>query len=447
MDNSLYLEKEKISVLIWKFSLPAILGMVVNALYNVIDSIFVGNGVGEIGLTAVSISFPIMIILMAFGMLIGVGAAATVSLRLGEKNKAEAELVLGNAVALVLISAVVLTVLFLIKLDEILIFLGAEEAVLPLCKEFTTIILFGSVFMFVGFGLNNIIRAQGDPKTAMATMLISAILNAILNPIFIMWMGLGIKGSALATVVAQAVSAIWVTAYLFGSNSLLKIKLPYLRLKKRIIYDITRIGASPFLMQLGASAVTIIYNYSLLEYGGDIAVAAIGIINRIALLILMPVFGLSQGVQPIIGYNYGAKRYDRVQEALNKAIIAASIFTTLGFLVVEMFPEQIMRIFNDSPELISVGARGLRIQLAMLSIIGFQVISANYFQAVGKALRAILLSMSRQVIVLIPAIIILPRFWGLYGVWVAGPLSDVIASILTACFLYHELKKLKVLTE
>jgi len=445
MERSTALGEEKISTLLWKFSLPAIVGMVVNALYNVVDSIFVGHGVGEIGLAAVTIAFPIMIILMGFGMLIGVGAAAVVSLRLGQHKQHEAEKIVGNAFTLSAILSVTLSTGLLLFLDPILISLGAQAAVLPYARDFTRIILMGSIFMYIGFGLNNIVRAEGNPKMAMLTVLISAGLNIVLNPLFIFSFKLGISGSALATVVSQGVSATWVLAYFLGNKSLLKLRLSNLALDKEIVKSIFKIGLSPFLMQIAASIVTVVFNYRLLLYGGELAVASIGIINRIAMLMLMPIFGLSQGAQPIIGYNYGARNYARVTKALKVAIYAATIFATVGFFVVQIFDKQIIMLFNDNPELISIGAQGMRLQLCMLPVIGFQIIGANYFQAVGKAGYAIVLSMSRQVIILIPLLLVLPDLLGLNGAWLASPIADLVSAIITGLFLFKEFHKLGIM--
>ena len=446
MDQSQALGQEKISKLLWEFSLPAIVGMVVNALYNIVDSIFVGNGVGDVGLTAVTIAFPITIVLMAIGMLIGIGASTLVSIRLGEQKYQEAEFIVGNAFTLMIVAVLPTTAMALLFLDQILVGLGAEAHVLPYAREFTRIILLGSIFMHIGFGLNNIIRAEGNPRIAMATMLISALLNTILNPLFIFVLKLGIAGSALATVAAQAVSAAWVLRYLTSDQSALKLRWANLRLDKSIVYEIVKIGLSPFLMQLAASVVTVIYNYSLLRYGGELAVAAIGIINRVAMLILMPIFGISQGVQPILGYNYGAKNYTRMLEVIKLGMYAATAVSILGFIVTQLFATPIIRVFNDNPELIAIGSSGLKVFLVFLPIIGFQIIGANYFQAVGKAGHAIFLSMSRQVIVLIPAILILPHFFGLQGIWFAGPVADFISSLVTGVYLWVELRKLDNIT-
>ena len=445
MDASKSLGEEPVGKLLWKFSLPAIVGMLVNALYNVVDSIFVGNGVGEIGLTAVTIAFPIMLVLMAFGMLIGVGASTLVSIRLGEHNKAEAEHILGNALTMIAVLSLVLSVIGLFFLDPLLIALGAEPDVLPYARTFTRIVLAGNVFMHVGFGLNNIIRAEGNPRLAMATMLISAILNTILNPLFLFVMKLGIGGSALATVISQMVSAVWVLSHFFSKKSLLKFRLRNLRPDWRVVKDIIAIGMSPFFMQLAASVVTIIYNFSLIRFGGDLAVAAMGIINRVAMLMLMPIIGISQGAQPIIGYNYGAQQYYRVFEAVKKAMYAASGISFVGFLVVQIFDYQIVRLFNNNPELIAIGSQGLRTMLSMLPVIGFQVIAAQYFQAVGKAKFALLFTLSRQVLLLIPLIVVLPQLFGLTGIWLASPVADLFSTVLTGAFLYRELRSFNVI--
>lgn len=445
MDASKALGEKPIGKLLWKFSIPAIIGMLVNALYNVVDSIFVGNGVGEVGLTAVTIAFPIMLVMIAFGMLIGVGASTLVSIRLGENNKAEAEHILGNALSLIIILAFVMSVAGLLFLDPMLQALGAEPKVLPQARIFTQIIFAGSVFMYIGFGLNNVIRAEGNPRLAMITMLISAIINTILNPIFIFGLKLGIGGSALATVISQAVSALWVLGHFLSGKSTLKIRVQYLRPDAVIVRDIVATGMSPFFMQLAASVVTVIYNFGLIRYGGDLAVAAMGIVNRVAMLLLMPVFGISQGAQPIIGYNYGAQQYYRVFQTLKKAVFAASGISLIGFILIQIFDYYIVGLFNNNPELIALGGKGLRIMLSLLPIIGFQVIAAQYFQAIGKAKYALLFTMSRQVLILIPMILILPKFLGLNGIWLAGPTADLASAILTGYFLYRELHALKVM--
>lgn len=444
MDTTKFLGEQKISSLLWQFSLPAVVGMVVSTLYNVIDSIFVGRGVGEIALTAVAIAFPIMIILMAVGMLVGIGAATLVSLSLGEKNKEQAEMVLGNALTMMIIFILVTTGLALWYLDPILVnWLGVTPEVLPFARDFTAIILGGSMFMHIGFGLNNVIRAQGDPRTALATQLIAAVINIVLNYLLIFVFPLGIKGSAIATILAQASAAIWVVYYFMYGSRVLRFKKRCLALRMHIVKGIFKIGVAPFLMQLGASVVMVVLNLRIMEFGGIVAVASFGIINRVLMLIVMPVAGISQGVQPIIGYNYGAKQYQRVLTALNTAIAVAVCICLCGFLGVQLFAEQIVRLFNDGPQLVEVGTKGMRIFLLMVPVIGFQIIVANYFQAIGKAYYSIIFNLLRQVIVLIPLVFIFSRYFGLLGIWAAGPISDIAAALLTGICLYGNVKQLK----
>jgi putative MATE family efflux protein len=447
LNTSHALGEKSISKLLWDYSAPAITGMMVNALYNIVDSIFVGHGVGAIGLAAVTVAFPIMLILMAFGMLIGIGATTLISIRIGEQKKEEAEKILGNAFILVIILTIMMTLLFELFLDTILVSLGAEPDVLPYARDFTHIIIMGSVFMLTGFGLNNIIRAEGHPKTAMMTMIISAVLNTILNPLFIFVLGLGIQGSALATVLSQAVSAVWVFRHFMSGHSLLKLRVSNLVLNKTIVINILTMGSSAFFMQIAASVVAGVFNFTLQSYGGQMAIAAMGVVNRVSMLILMPLFGISQGVQPIIGYNYGARNYNRVIEALKQGMIAATVISIIGFIIIEFFDIYIIRLFNTEPELIALGAVGLRIYLFMLPIIGFQVVGSALFQAIGKPTQSLLLSMSRQLIILIPVVLILPRYMGLQGVWLAGPIADLGSSIITGVLVFTELKNLKTLSD
>ncbi|NMC33892.1 MAG: MATE family efflux transporter [Veillonellaceae bacterium] len=443
MDQAKLLGEEKISKLLRSYSVPAIIGMVVNALYNVVDSIFVGQGVGEIGLVAVTLAFPLMVVLMAVGMFVGLGAAALVSIRLGQQDKDGAEMILGNAVTLMIILVLLTTAVSLSFLDSLLVLLGATPEVMPYARDFSTIILAGSIFMHVSFGINNLIRAQGDPKTALKTMLIAALLNAVLNPLFIFGFHMGIKGSAWATVLAQAVATVWVLAYFIRGAGTMRLQIKNLPLRREIVAGIARIGMAPFLLQLSASLVMVILNYQLLAYGGVLAVAAFGIVNRVLMLSLMPVMGISQGAQPIIGFNYGAGNYRRVIEVVKLATFAATAFCCLGFLAILLFDEPIVRLFNGNVELVRLGATGLKTFLALLPIIGVQLIGANYFQAVGKAKYAIVFNLLRQIILLIPLVYILPKFFGLMGIWLAGPISDLVASVVTAWFVAREIKNLE----
>jgi putative MATE family efflux protein len=442
MEHSKQLGEEKVSKLLIKFSIPAITGMLVNALYNVVDRIFVGQGVGKNAIAGITIGFPLMIVMMAFGMLVGIGATSLVSIRLGEHKKTEAERIFGNALTLLIGISVLLTFLGLVFMDPLLVAFGASKQILPYAKDYFRIILYGGVFQGIGFGLNNCIRAEGNPKIAMFTMLIGAITNTILDPLFIFTFKMGIAGAAWATIISMAVSAFWVLYYYLSGQSSLKLHWANLKLQPQVVWKIFAIGSAPFAMQLAASGITLVLNWSLVSYGGDLAISAMGIVNSILMLILMPVFGINQGAQPIIGYNYGARQFDRVKKALKLAALAATLVTTLGFIMVELFPHAIILLFNREKDLVNLGADALRKFLVLLPVIGFQIVGANYFQAVGKPKQAMTLSLSRQVLFLLPALLLLPRIHGLQGVFWAGPVADLLSSVVTGLWLFYELKHL-----
>ncbi len=436
------LGESEIPKLLLKFSIPAIVGMLVNALYNVVDMIFIGKGVGPLGIAGVRIGFPIIVVNMAFSMLFGIGANSLISIRLGEKKKDEAELIMANAMVIMLITATILSILGLVLLTPLLKLFGASEAVLPYAQDYLSIILYGAVFQVIGMGMNNFIRGEGNPRMAMVTMLIGAILNTILDPIFIFVFNWGIKGAAYATILSIAISSSWVLYYFLFGNSLLKVRKAYLKIRFNIIKNIITIGLAPFSMQLAGSVLVVLMNNNLSSYGGDIAVSGMAIINNVAMMFMMTVFGINQGAQPIIGYNYGAKKYDRVKKTLKIAIGAATTVVTIGFLLTRFFPSQIIGIFTDDAGLIEFGSAGLKRFLIFMPIIGFQVVSSAYFQAVGKPKHSMFLSLSRQVLILIPLVLILPKFMGLNGLLTAGPIADLTSSILTAIFLGIEMRTL-----
>jgi putative MATE family efflux protein len=443
MDRAKRMGEGSIPRLLLSFSIPAIVGMMVNALYNVVDRIFIGRGVGALGLAGATVGFPIMLVLMAFGMLVGMGGGALVSIRLGEGRKEDAERILGNSFVLLIVISAVLTTLGLIFVEPLLRLFGSSDTILPYAKQYVSIILAGSVFMGVGFGMNNFIRAEGNPRMAMITMLIGAVLNIILDPIFIFGLNLGIRGAALATILSQAAAAAWVLSYLFGKRSSLSVRPAHLRLDPTIIRGIIAIGSPPFVMQLAASVLNAILNNQLQRYGGDLAISAMGIMYGIVMFIFMPVFGLNQGAQPIIGFNFGAGKYDRVKKTLVLAIGVATAIMLVGYFVTRVFPGALIRLFaGDNQDLVALGTRAMRIFLLMMPVIGFQIVSANYFQAVGKPRPAMILSLSRQVLLLIPALLILPRFFGLDGVFAAGPVADLGSAILTGTWLFFEMRNL-----
>ena len=444
MDRSPQLEHGSILRLLLQFSVPAIVGMTAQALYNFIDRVFVGQALGPNGIAGTTVAFPFMLIVLAFGMLIGFGATALISLRLGERKRLEAEQVLGAAAVLLVVASALITACGLLWLDDILRIFGASETVLPFGRAYLRIIVLGTIFQMISFGLNAPVRGEGNPRIAMLTMLISVMLNAFLAPIFIFGLHWGMQGAALATVISQAVSAVWVLAFFLSGRSLLKLHLRPLRPDWRLCRDIVVMGSPPFAMQIAASVMQSILNHQLRKYGQDLAISVMGILYAVFMMVVMPVFGINQGAQPIMGYNYGARRFDRVKRALVTAILAASTLTVLGFAVAMLFPTQVIRLFNRNDEaLLALGTHAMRISMVMLPLIGFQVVSASYFQAVGKPREALLLMLSRQVLLLIPAVIILPRFFGLDGVWAAMPVADFGASALTGICLFAELRRLQ----
>lgn len=443
MRQTKQLGEESITRLLIKFSIPATVGMLVNALYNVVDRIFVGNGVGKLGLAAITVEFPLTMVVMAFIMLIGIGASTLISIRLGQKKDEEAQHILGNAFVMLIIVGTAVTIAGLVFLGPLLSVLGASEDVMPYAKGYGGIIIAGSIFFTIGMGLNNIIRAEGNPRIAMATMLIGAIINIILDPIFIYGFGWGIQGAAIATIIAKAISAVWVLHYFLSGRGHLKLALSKIRMNGKYLLGIITLGLSPFAMHMASSLLNFILNNSLTTYGGDLALSGMGIVGSIASLMLMPIFGINQGLQPIIGYNYGAGNFHRVKEALLKGMAVATVFTVIGSITINLFSTQLVSMFNkEDTELIALSARALKVFLMALPIIGAQIVGANYFQAVGKPKHAAFLSLSRQVLILIPAIIILPRFFQLDGIFYAGPLADILSALLTTFWVIREVHKL-----
>ncbi len=443
MDSTAKLGQEKVGKLLINFSIPAIVGMLVMSLYNVIDRMFIGNSSGSLGIAAITVGFPVMIVQFAFIGMIGMGATALVSIRLGQRKREEAEFIMGNAVTLLAGLALVMTVLGLVFLDPLLRIFGASDEVMPLARIYIRIILGASIFQSLSFGMNNFIRAEGNPRTAMATMIIGAVLNAILAPIFIFAFGWGMTGAGLATAVSQAVSAIWVMMHFVLGRSTLKIRRKNFRVDLVTTRRMMELGAPFFAMQFAQSILAAIMNTSLGIYGGDVAISGMGIVISLMVLIMMPIVGINQGAQPIIGYNYGAQSFDRVKATLKYAAIAATAIAIVGFVAIRLFPTQLITVFNSQDsELIAFGSNALVIFTTFLPLIGFQIVGSGYFQAVGKPRASLLLSLSRQVLILIPALLILPRFFQLHGVLVAGPLSDLAASALTGAVLFFELRDL-----
>ena len=446
MNKQKRLGEEPILKLLLSFSIPAIVGMVVNTLYNIIDRMYIGRieGIGPLALTGVGITMPIMTIILAFGMLVGIGTAARVSLKLGEHNKDSAEEHLGNAFTLIIIISIAITILGLIFLDPILGVFGASENTEIYARQYMQIIFIGTIVNMLSFGLNHSIRSDGSPKVAMLSMLIGAITNIILDPVFIFGFGMGVRGAAIATVISQILTTVWILQYFTVGKSIIKLKMNNLKLKLPIIISIFSIGMSPFSMQLAASVVQVLANNSLKEYGGDLAIGAMTIISSVSMIFLMPIFGINQGSQPIIGYNYGAKQYDRVKETVKYGAIAATIIVVIGWIITQSAPQVLIAIFNNDPELVGIATNGIKIYLFMMPLVGFQVISSNYFQSIGKAKISMFLSLLRQVILLIPCILILPKIFELNGIWLSGAVCDGLSSLITGIIFFYSVKKLKI---
>jgi putative MATE family efflux protein len=436
--------KDSIGKLLLNFSVPSIIGMLVMASYNVVDRIFVGRGVGALALSGIAITFPLFIIVMGFGLLIGVGSTALVSLKLGEGKHEDAEKAAGNAFSLSIIISATLMIIGWIFLVPLLRLLGAQGEVFVYAKQYMQLIISGTIFQTIAFSMNSIIRGEGNPKIAMLTMIISAVLNAILNPIFIFLLHLGVRGSALSTIISQFIAAVWIMNYFFGRKSTLKLRLKNLVPNPEVIKRIFSIGVSPFVMQLASSVVIMIANRNLELYGGDLAIAALAIIYSVYMIIFMPVLGINQGLQPIVGYNYGASQYRRVLKALKLGMIAASAICVGGFILIMAFDRNIVMLFSTKEiNLIHMTTHGLKIQLLTLPIIGITIITSSYFQAIGKPRFSIILTLLRQVVLIIPLLLILPKFLKLDGVWFATPISDGFTALLAIIFLFFEVRRLR----
>lgn len=448
MNNPSVLANEKIGKLLLKFSIPAITGMLVNALYNIVDRIYIGHIGGDVGkyaMAGLAITFPISNIVLAFTLLIGIGSAALISIRMGQGNKESAERILGNAFVLTLIISAIITFFGLLFIDPVLDIMGTTDNTMQYAREYIQIILSGCVFMITGFGLNHCMRAEGHPRKAMITMLLGAILNIILDPIFIYSFNMGVKGAAIATIISQAAAMTWVLLHFFGKKGHIILRVKNMGLKIGVVLRIFSIGISSFSVQIANSLVMALMNNQLGSYGGsagDLAIGASSAIISISMIFLMPVIGLNQGAQPIIGYNYGAQRYDRVKHTLRLAIIAALVVSAVVEIVIQVFPGYLIRLFNGDSQLVEIGSKGLRLYLIILPVVALQLICSNFFQAIGKALKSVILSLLRQVILLIPMLLILPRLFGLNGVWIATPVSDFISAVVTFVFVIYEMKML-----
>ncbi|MDZ5711117.1 MATE family efflux transporter [Jeotgalibacillus haloalkalitolerans] len=436
------LGQEKIPSLMVRFSVPAFIGMFVMAFYNIADTFFIARGIGTVGVAALSIAFPLQLIITAFAAAIGIGGASIISRRLGENRLDEANKIFGNVIWLVGFLSVLMVVAALAFLEPILITFGATEEILPYAAEYLSIILYGAIFQAFAMSMNNVVRSEGNAKMAMLTMVISAGLNIVLDPIFIFTLDMGMAGAAIATVISQAVGAIWLYLYFRAGKSSLEFRWIGLLPDWRVVREITQIGSATFVRQTAGSLMFIAVNWMLVIYGGESAVAIFGIINRIMMFAIMPMFGIVQGMQPIIGFNYGAKLHHRVSETLKLGIGVSTVMAIFVWVVTMLFPGAMMSVFSTDPEVISGGEEAMRFIFLIVPIIGFQMVTGGLYQALGKAKISFILSMARQLIFLIPLVLILPSFLGLTGVWLAFPIADGLAFLLSLFFVWRDRHKL-----
>lgn len=435
---------ENIGKLLMQYAVPAIIAMTASSLYNMVDSIFIGHGVGTMAISGLALTFPLMNLAAAFGSLVGVGAATLISVKLGQKDYDTAQRVLGNVFVLNILLGVAFTVIVMAFLDPILYFFGGSDETVGYARDYMYIILLGNTITHLYLGLNAVLRSSGHPQKAMYATIATVIINTILDPVFIYGFGWGIRGAAIATIVAQIISLMWQLWIFSSKEELLHFHRGIFRLKRKIVFDSLAIGMSPFLMNMAACFIVILINQGLKKYGGDLAIGAFGIVNRLVFIIVMIVMGLNQGMQPIAGYNFGAKQYERVTKTLKLTIIYATGVTTFGFIIGMLFSDTVVGIFTSDAELIELSAKGLRIVVMFFPIIGFQMVTANFFQSIGMASKAIFLSLARQMVVLLPCLLILPRFFGAAGVWYSMPISDLLASLIAGTMLVWQFRKFRV---
>ena len=436
--------------LLFQLALPAITAQIINVLYNMVDRMYIGHlpGEGANALTGVGVTFPVIMAISAFAALVSMGGAPRASIMLGKGRKDEAENILGNCTTALITVAVVLTAFFLIFGRRILLMFGASGNTIEYGWAYMQIYSLGTIFVQLALGLNAFINAQGYAKTGMYTVLIGAICNIILDPILMFVFHMGVRGAALATIISQGISAAWVVLFLISNKSYLKIRTCFMRPKREILMPAIALGAAPFVMQFTESILNICFNTSLLKYGGDVAVGAMTIMGSVMQFSLLPLQGLTQGAQPIISFNYGARKFRRVREAYLKAVLIATMISTLSFLCFQLIPRQIIGIFGSgSEEYFHFAEQYFRIFLFFTFLNGLQPITANYFTSIGKAAKGIFISLTRQIIFLLPLIVVLPMFLGIEGVMYSAPVADLMAALLALVFVTRELRRMRGMEE
>jgi len=440
---ALELGQKPVGRLLAQYALPAIVAMTASSMYNVIDRASIGQVVGADAINGLSVTFPFMNLSAAFGAAVGVGASTCISVKLGQRDYKTAEHLLGNTVTLNLIIGFLFMAVCLVFLDPILLFFGASDVTLPYAREFMQVILLGNMITHMYFGMNAVLRAAGKPRHAMYATLFTVACNILLVIAFVWWFRWGIRGAALATITSQSLALCWQMWVFSNKKELLHLKRGIYKLKANLVRNIISIGISPFLMNATACVIVIFMNNQFLHYGGDMAVGAYGISNTMAMFFFMFVIGINQGMQPIAGYNYGAKKFDRMMRCLNLSILSATAILTLGWSLAMLFPEVMARIFTKDASQIVLAARGIRINMLVFPLIAFQAVITNFFQCIGRVKISIFLSLSRQLLFLLPLAFGLPLLWGLDGVWFSLPVSDTIAAVITAFIMWHYMRKIK----
>jgi len=440
-NHSLALANEPIKTLFWKLSLPAMAGMFVMTLYNVVDMIFVGRGVGALAIAGVSIVFPVQMFTMAIGQMIGIGTSSLISRSLGAGDMKRAERALGNAIFLILVLGGTLTVVGLAKSTFFLHLFGATDDVFPYAKQYMDVILLSVVLHEFSMASNGIIRSEGNARVPMVSMFIGALLNIALDPIFIFVLGMGVRGAAIATVIAQATTTVYLLRYFFSGKSTLRIRVKNFLLEWPVVRQIVAIGFAAFIRTAAASFIAVIINRMLGSYGGGISIAVFGVIHRVLMFAAMPCRSIAQGLQPILGFSYGARRYDRGIEVIRRSAIIATVFSVATFLVLFFFPGPIVRIFSTDATLVYQGTHAMKLVFLAFWLVGFQIVGSTIFQAIGKAVPTFILATSRQILFLIPLIFILPRFFGISGIWLSFPIADTLSFMVTLVMVIPQMRE------
>lgn len=443
------LKTDSIWKLLTEFSLPAVAGMVIHSCYNIVSRIYIGHSQnpGIDGLAALGVAFPIILILFALACLSGIGGATLYSIKLGEKRLDEAGKILGNAIIIAIVTAAIAAIFFWFFSDELLILSGASEKILPYATDYLSIMILGSIFGALSFTVNAFVRADGSPSVAMYTMIIGAVVNIVLAPIFIFVFHWGMKGAALASILGQLVTMCWVLSYFMSDKSSVKLTLDLIKPDFDLIKKISAVGLSPFFMQLVNGLVMVVMNKSLFTYGGDLAVSVMIIIQAVQTILIMPVIGISQGAQPIIGYNFGAGNMERVKETLKKAIIIATVLVMIFYSAIMFFPSQIISMFNKQQEVLALGVPSMLIWVLALPIVGMQVMGSCYFQSIGKVIPSMITALTRQLIILIPAMLILPQFFGFKGILYSAPISDFLSAVITGIWVFVDMNNSSIRKE